>query len=312
MATVEHCLYCFEALAADLEKRTSMTLYQVQASWADYPKGLEEAEGGALSEQEVEADDGSSAETSEQEASSSEPTRPKLHNPAVSRLAAPSTGTSTPSSTSSSSLAPSTGNSTPPSSTYSSSPSFTPIGIGRRTSQRSNTITESPLFVTWNKCSPNTAPRLRGCIGTFESQPLAQGLASYAITSALGDTRFNPVTLAELPKLEVSVTLLTDFETCADPMDWEIGVHGLKVSFYHHHKRYGATYLPDVAVEQGWSKEETLLSLMRKAGWLGRREKWREVGDLKVVRYQGKKESVDYEEYGRWKEWVDSQRKDES
>lgn len=166
--------------------------------------------------------------------------------------------------------------------------------------------------MTWNKVFQNTAPRLRGCIGTFESQPLAQGLASYALTSALGDTRFNPVTLAELPKLEVSVTLLTDFETCSDPMDWEIGVHGLKVSFYHHHKRFGATYLPDVAVEQGWTKEETLLSLMRKAGWLGRREKWKDVGDLKVVRYQGKKESVDYEEYRKWKEWGEGQRKEEN
>jgi uncharacterized protein (TIGR00296 family) len=310
MATVEHCLYCFEALAADLEKRTPMTLYQVQASWADYPKGLEDGEGGALSEQEVEADDGGSSEASEQEASSSQPTRPKLNNPAVSRLNNNNTtGTSTPSSASSTSLAPSTTASTPASSTYSPSPSFTPIGIGRRTSQRSHTISESPLFVTWNKTSPNTAPRLRGCIGTFESQPLAQGLASYALTSALGDTRFNPVTLSELPKLEVSVTLLTDFETCSDPMDWELGVHGLKVSFYHHHKRYGATYLPDVAVEQGWTKEETLLSLMRKAGWWGRREKWREVGDLKVVKYQGKKESVDYEEYRKWKEWVEEERK---
>jgi AMME syndrome candidate gene 1 protein len=82
------------------------------------------------------------------------------------------------------------------------------------------------------------------------------------------------------------------------------------VSFYHHHKRYGATYLPDVAVEQGWTKEETLLSLMRKAGWSGRREKWKEVGDLKVVRYQGKKESVDYEEYRKWRDWVDSMKKE--
>lgn len=82
----------------------------------------------------------------------------------------------------------------------------------------------------------------------------------------------------------------------------------MKVSFYHHHRRYGATYLPDVAVEQGWTKEETLLSLMRKAGWLGKRDRWREVGDLKVVRYQGKKESVDYDEYRKWKDWVDGKK----
>lgn len=87
-------------------------------------------------------------------------------------------------------------------------------------------------------------------------------------------------------------------------MDWEVGVHGIRISFYHHHKRYGATYLPDVCVEQGWTKEECMVSLMRKAGWLGRKEKWAEVADLKVVRYQGMAESVDYEEFKTWREWV--------
>lgn len=298
MATVEHCLYCFEVLVADLEKRNPMSLYQVQASWADYPKGLEDLD--------VEE----ASHSSDEEESDASAKRPKL-SPALQRLGtfrtSTNTGNSTPSTASSSSLAPSTTtSSTLASSTFSdSTTSFRPVGIGRRSSQHSNTITESPLFVTWNKLSPNTTPRLRGCIGTFEAQPLSSGLSSYALTSALGDTRFNPISLSELPKLEVAVTLLTDFEPCADPMDWELGIHGLKVTFYHHHKRYGATYLPDVAVEQGWTKEECLLSLMRKAGWLGRRDKWREVGDLKVVRYQGKKESVDYDEFRKWREWVE-------
>jgi hypothetical protein len=58
-------------------------------------------------------------------------------------------------------------------------------------------------------------------------------------------------------------------------------------------------------VEQGWDKEETIISLMRKAGWGGRREKWTEVGDLKVVRFRGIVESVGYEEFKLWKEWAD-------
>jgi len=91
-------------------------------------------------------------------------------------------------------------------------------------------------------------------------------------------------------------------------MDWELGVHGIKISFYHHHRRHGATYLPDVAVEQGWTKEETLISLMKKGGWSGKRDKWREVGDMKVVRYQGKKESADYEEFERFKTWVNNKK----
>jgi len=68
--------------------------------------------------------------------------------------------------------------------------------------------------------------------------------------------------------------------------------------------------LPDVAVEQGWGKEETVVSAMRKAGWGGRREKWREVGDLKVVRFQGYKESVGWSEYARFREWVVTEGKD--
>jgi AMMECR1 domain-containing protein len=91
-------------------------------------------------------------------------------------------------------------------------------------------------------------------------------------------------------------------------MDWEIGVHGLRVNFTYHHKRYSSCYLPDVAVEQGWAKEECLVSLMRKAGWMGKREKWRDVSDLKLVRYQGKAESVEWEEYKRWRDWVDSKK----
>src|SRR5205814_2773971 len=117
-----------------------------------------------------------------------------------------------------------------------------------------------------------------------------EGLYDYAITSAIRDVRFPPVEPDELPGLEVAVTLLTDFEECDDPMDWTLGLHGLRISFSHHGKKYGSTYLPDVATEQCWTKEETLVSLMRKAGWMGRKDKWQAV-DLRCVRYQGKKET---------------------
>lgn len=101
---------------------------------------------------------------------------------------------------------------------------------------------------------------------------------------------------------------MTNFEDAADEMDWELGTHGIRISFVVNGRRYGATYLPDVAVEQGWTKEETLMSLMRKAGWMGNKAKWREV-PLKVVRYQGKKLSCDYEEYKAWQEWIEKKEK---
>lgn len=91
-------------------------------------------------------------------------------------------------------------------------------------------------------------------------------------------------------------------------MDWEIGTHGLRISFTYHGRRHGSTYLPDVAKEQGWTKEETMVSLMRKAGWSGRKEDWRKV-ELSVIRYQGKQVRLEYREWKEWRDWVEASRK---
>ncbi|KAH6682507.1 AMMECR1 domain-containing protein [Halenospora varia] len=304
MATVEHCLYCFEVLSANLEKRGPLSLYQVQASWDDYPKGLEDDAASIPS-----LDDKENESTSSETHTAARPALAVPRNPAVQRLSSrdssSSSGISTPASASSTSLSPSTANTTPSSST----PSFVPVGQHpRHTSQRASNTSEFPVFVTWNTISTSSASShdktLRGCIGTFVAKPLVEGLKSFTLHSALQDPRFPPISIRELPTLEVSVTLLTDFETCKDAMDWELGIHGIRIYFYARNRSFEACYLPDVAVEQGWDKEETIISLMRKAGWGGKREKWREVGDMKVVRFQGKAESVGYEEFRGWKEWV--------
>ncbi|KAM0322445.1 hypothetical protein ACHAQA_009512 [Verticillium albo-atrum] len=256
MASVEHCLYCFEALASHLGRRKGKSLLDIQQSWAEYAKSLPEG---------------------------------KKQIPALQRLTDPTSDNGSASSGSSVSL-----------------PAETP---GTSVDSLPELITESPLFVTWNTVSTRSGHRsLRGCIGTFEAQDLDSGLSEYALTSALHDTRFPPVDAAELPTLEVAVTLLTDFEDCDDAMDWTLGVHGLRISFVSNGRRYGATYLPDVAVEQEWTKEETLVSLMRKAGWMGRKDKWQDV-ELKVVRYQGKKESLEYDEYKKWYDFASRSKK---
>jgi uncharacterized protein (TIGR00296 family) len=129
-------------------------------------------------------------------------------------------------------------------------------------------------------------------------------------TSAFDDTRFNPIAARELPTLSCAVTLLTNFEPAAHPLDWTLGTHGLRISFTQHNRRYGSTYLPNIAPEQGWSKEETLVSLMRKAGWSGRKDDWSKVG-LSVVRYQGKKVELEFAEWKAWRAWVDEEMADE-
>jgi hypothetical protein len=142
---------------------------------------------------------------------------------------------------------------------------------------------------------------------------------------AFDDTRFSPIPKSLLTSLSCSLTLLGSFEPCTDALDWSLGTHGLRISFVHRGRRYGATYLPDVAVEQGWTKEETVESLMRKAGWDGgggsgsaaRRllrgaaggnsstaKPWDQVSEFRTIRYQGLKASANYAEWQAWRDWV--------
>lgn len=70
--------------------------------------------------------------------------------------------------------------------------------------------------------------------------------------SALKDSRFSPITRDEFPKLYVSVSILRHFEDGADYLDWEVGLHGIRIEFHNEKgNKKTATYLPEVAPEQG-------------------------------------------------------------
>jgi len=151
-----------------------------------------------------------------------------------------------------------------------------------------------PLFVTW-KVGKDL--RLRGCMGTFNSLHLHAGLREYSVTSAFKDSRFPPIGREEFSKLVVSVSILVHFEEAATYLDWEVGVHGIRIEFNNErgYKRT-ATYLPEVSAEQGWDQTETIDSLLRKGGWKG--EVTGELrSSLKLTRYQSEKVSVSYTDY---------------
>ncbi|KAL7751466.1 hypothetical protein RI367_002924 [Sorochytrium milnesiophthora] len=161
-----------------------------------------------------------------------------------------------------------------------------------------------PLFVTWNIRKPSQPhPRLRGCIGNFSAMNLHSGLKDYAIISALRDRRFSPITDKELPYLTCSVSLLVHFEEAADYLDWEVGKHGLWISFRDPSNpklKRTATYLPEVAAEQGWTKVEAIDSLLQKGGFHGRvTDAMRK--SIKLTRYQSDKCSATYDEYAAWR-----------
>ena len=146
---------------------------------------------------------------------------------------------------------------------------------------------QCPMFVTWKK-----GDHLRGCIGTFQSIDLWDGLQEYAIIAGTRDHRFPPIRSSELPELNCGISLLHSFEDAKDCLDWEVGKHGIRLFI----DGYSATYLPEVASEQGWTKEETLESLARKAGYPKRFDSSL-YSRARVQRYQSAKLKVTWDEY---------------
>ncbi|KGY14584.1 hypothetical protein PABG_12537 [Paracoccidioides brasiliensis Pb03] len=323
MASTAHCFYCFECLYSSFKGTDPPSLSVVKELWeafesskellasADYEDSTDYFENdqnkGIRPSAAVNAPDYTSEESDDGVMTGLAPQKAQLRS--ISRLQGNSSSNSPHSSNLSTPSALSNSSSR---SVLTSASSMT--SISERTSssfsetkgvaaglQTDNADIAYPLFVTWNTLSSSGHKSLRGCIGTFEPQELEAGLKSYALTS--------------------------------DTLDWTLGKHGIRISFTHRGRRLGATYLPDVAVEQGWTKEETMESLMRKAGWEGCssssggkasraflrgglssaskannavKKPWEEVSEFKTVRYQGLKASASYAEWQKWRKWVGS------
>lgn len=124
----------------------------------------------------------------------------------------------------------------------------------------------TPMFVTWNVIDGERHV-LRGCIGTFSERPIEEGLREFALTSSQKDSRFPPIRARDISEnLNCAVSLLHSFENASSWDDWEIGVHGVSVSFVLHSRYFSATFLPEVAEEQQWDCETTMVYLIQKAG----------------------------------------------
>jgi AmmeMemoRadiSam system protein A len=107
------------------------------------------------------------------------------------------------------------------------------------------------------------AMRLRGCIGHMEADVALLDLVPVmAVKAATEDPRFPPVTAVELPNLHIEISLLSPLEPVTDVENIEVGVHGLVIISG---LRRGLL-LPDVPRMFGWSREDYLAGICRKAG----------------------------------------------
>jgi len=99
--------------------------------------------------------------------------------------------------------------------------------------------------------------RLRGCIGQFTSEsPLIELVRQMAISSATNDPRFfaDPITTDELDELDVEISVLSPLQQTDDPLSLRLGIDGI----YIKRRNMSGCFLPQVATETGWSKEEFL------------------------------------------------------
>ena len=99
--------------------------------------------------------------------------------------------------------------------------------------------------------------RLRGCIGQFTSdKPLIELVADVARASATADPRFlaEPITPAELNRLDVEISVLSPLKRTSDPLSLRLGTDGI----YIRRGCAAGCFLPQVAEETGWTKEQFL------------------------------------------------------
>ena len=78
----------------------------------------------------------------------------------------------------------------------------------------------------------------------------------------MNDGRFKPVSEDELPDIEIDISVLSPIRKISGAEKFITGKHGIII-------RLGGTravFLPQVATEQGWNREETLAHLCNKAG----------------------------------------------
>jgi AmmeMemoRadiSam system protein A len=104
---------------------------------------------------------------------------------------------------------------------------------------------------------------LRGCIGHVEpDEALGRVVPRCAVSAASTDPRFPPVSLAEVPELEIEISLLGPLEPITGPDDVIVGRHGLVVERDWHR----GLLLPQVATEWDWDAETFLAQTCHKAG----------------------------------------------
>lgn len=112
---------------------------------------------------------------------------------------------------------------------------------------------------------------LRGCIGSLEPEAeLYRSVHDNTINAALRDFRFPAVSPDEVSSIHIAVSILSPLTPIPRAEEFEVGRDGIIMEKGMHR----AVFLPEVATEQGWTREDTLSHLSSKAGL--RHDAWKD------------------------------------
>ena len=105
---------------------------------------------------------------------------------------------------------------------------------------------------------------LRGCIGNLiGDKPLYLTVKDMAVAAAASDPRFPPLRKEEWEKVEIEISVLSPLKQIDSVDEIQLGRDGVLLRKGFHQ----GVFLPQVATETGWSKEEFLNTLCwQKAG----------------------------------------------
>lgn len=106
---------------------------------------------------------------------------------------------------------------------------------------------------------------LRGCIGCFTTEkPLYRSVQEMVVEAAINDYRFPAVRENELNEISIEISVLTPLKKVQSPEEIILGKHGIYIT----KEGESGTFLPQVAIENNWNKEQFLGYCSRdKAGW---------------------------------------------
>jgi hypothetical protein len=121
--------------------------------------------------------------------------------------------------------------------------------------------------------------QLRGCIGNFSAEkPLYQTVQDMAVAASTNDTRFDPVAKDEIEKLEIEISVLSPMKKIKSIDEIMLGKNGI----YIRKGKSSGTFLPQVASETHWTKEEFLGHCARDKAGLG----WDGWKDAEIFTYK--------------------------